>query len=237
MNSVLAITLARGGSKGVLGKHVRMLGGKPLLAWTIEQVNRTAYARNYVVSSDDKAILNIARRMKVHTIVRPKELAQDNTPTMPALQHAVQVMEDMYDKKFDIIAEIRATSPFKTSEDIDGAIALLIQSGADSVIGVTPLEDHHPARIKWLDERGFIHDFVPEPQSGRRQDLQPKAYVRNGTFYVLWREWVMGPTPRLFGHEHSLGLVMPPERSINIDTEMDWMLCEAMIDPTSSPSY
>jgi CMP-N,N'-diacetyllegionaminic acid synthase len=224
---ILGLTLARGGSKGVPNKHTRPMCGKPLLAWTVEAALRSKYLTEYWVSSENYDILKVASLYAALPLVRPPELAQDNTPTLPALQHAVQETEGKF--KFTYIIEIRATSPLKTTEDIDGCIERLIETGADSVIGVTALEDHHPARAKWLDEQGRIRDFVPEPQSGRRQDLTPKAYVRNGTIYALKRDAVMGEHGKLFGHEFSLGYEMPAERSVNIDTELDWKLAELLM--------
>jgi CMP-N,N'-diacetyllegionaminic acid synthase len=205
--------------------------GKPLLQWTLEAVDKSRYIDTYVVSSDDSNILQLARAawFGANTIRRPDELAQDNTPTLPALQHAVNYIEKGLGKQVDYIIEIRATSPLKTTADIDGCIERLIETGADSVIGVTALEDHHPARAKWLDEQGRIRDFIPENPSGRRQDLTPKAYVRNGTIYALKRDAVMGPNGKLFGHEFSLGYEMPAERSVNIDTELDWKLAELLM--------
>lgn len=234
MNNVLAVTLARGGSKGVPGKHLRKLGGKSVLAWTIDEVKRSGI-KDYVVSSDDLKIVHLANKLGARGLIRPAHLALDSTPTLPALQHAVRVYEDAISRhEFDYIVEVRATSPFKTAEDIEAAVDLLIASGADSVIGVTPLDDHHPARAKWLDDNGMIHDFIPEPESGRRQDCTPKAYIRNGAIYALRREWVMGSNPMLFGHPMSLAYVMPPERSVNIDTEMDWKLCELIAQERAS---
>jgi CMP-N,N'-diacetyllegionaminic acid synthase len=228
---ILGLTLARGGSKGVPNKHLREMCGKPLLAWTVEAALRSKYLTNtrYLVSSNDYLIRECAEENHVFTLARPDDLSRDTTPTLPALQWSVRHVERMYDITFDYIIEIRATSPLKTTEDIDGCIERLIETGADSVIGVTALEDHHPARAKWLDEQGRIRDFVPEPQSGRRQDLTPKAYVRNGTIYALKRDAVMGEHGKLFGHEFSLGYEMPAERSVNIDTELDWKLAELLM--------
>jgi CMP-N-acetylneuraminic acid synthetase len=223
MTSILAVTLARGGSKGVPGKHTRDLCGKPVIAWTIEEVLKSGLVDAYVVSSDDDDILNIASEYdEVKPLERPKELAKDTTPTLPALLHAV----NEYDPQgiFDYVVEVRATSPLKTHEDIDGAIRLLVDRDAESVIGMTEMQDHHPARAKWLDKKGVIHDFIPEPESGRRQDCKPKAYIRNGTIYAL-----RTPIERLFGHEISLGYVMDAERSVNIDTEIDFKLCEILM--------
>ena len=229
--TILAVTLARGGSKGVPNKHTRMLGDRTVLDWTIDAVLGCKYPTDYVVSSDDIKILDIAEGRNVEVIRRPDHLALDATPTLPALQHAIRAFEKRTGVKYDYIVEVRATSPFKTSQDIDAMIEMLITSGADSVIGMTAIEDHHPMRAKWLDEYGRIQEFIREPDSGRRQDCIPKAYISNGTVYALTREAVM-EQGKLFGHKTSLGYVMPGERSINIDTEMDWLLCKAMLERT-----
>jgi CMP-N,N'-diacetyllegionaminic acid synthase len=202
--------------------------GKPLLQWTLEAASKSKYLDEYYVSSDSEQILRLAQELYVGAILRPDALAQDDTPTLPALRHAVNRAEALHGR-FDLIIEIRATSPLKTTEDIDRCIELLRKWDVDSVIGVTALEDHHPARAKWLDDEGRIRDFVPEPQSGRRQDLTPKAYIRNGTIYALKRDAVMGEHGKLFGHEFSLGYEMPAERSVNIDTELDWKLAELLM--------
>ncbi len=226
--NVLGVTLARGGSKGVPNKHTRDLCGKPMIAWTMEAADKSTLLTDYIVSSDSAAILKIATDSQVIPIWRPKELAQDTTPTLPALQHAVSTLETILNFRFDYIIEIRATSPLKTTADIDGMIQKLVDSGADSVIGVTELSDHHPQRAKYLDgER--IKSFLPEVESGRRQDMLPKAYVRNGTVYALRRDAVMGEGGKLFGHENSIAYIMPAERSVNIDTELDFKLCELLL--------
>lgn len=223
--NILCVTLARGGSKGVPNKHTRQLAGKPVLQYTLDAVLNSKYSKYFVVSSDDNKILKMANHAGADTILRPAELCLDTTPTQPALQHAVQYYEKYKQMTFDYIAEIRATSPLKTTEDIEGAIDLMIGTNAESVIGVTALDDHHPARIKWLDERGYIRDFMPEPDSGRRQDCTPPAYIRNGTIYVLRRDRL----GKLFGHDQSIGYIMPAERSVNIDTELDFKLCEVLL--------
>lgn len=233
MADILFVTLARGGSKGVPDKHIRMLGDKPVIAWTIQAVKKSKHEGDYVVSSDSEEILKIVRRYKVHSLDRPGELALDTTPTIDALQHAVRHMEVINQKPYKYVIEVRATSPFKTTEDIDEAVTVLIERHLDSVIGVTQLEDHHPARAKWLDGDGYIRDFINEPESGRRQDCLPKAYIRNGTVYALSRDAVM-VQGRIFGHKRSMGMVMPEERSINIDSELDWKMCKLIVSERSA---
>ncbi len=229
---VLGITLARGGSKGVPGKHTRDLGGKPVIAWTVEAALASRYLDAYAVSSDSAAILGAAAAAGCRSnINRPAVLAQDDTPTLPALVQAANVMEDQHRMKFDYIVELRATAPFKTADDIDACIRLLDQSGADSVIGVCRLDDHHPARIKWVNDDGYLRDWPlnPEPASGRRQDCRPLAYIRNGSIYALRREAVMERFGKIFGHEKSLPYFMDPLTSVNIDSELDWLMCKAIV--------
>ena len=216
---ILAVTLARGGSKGVPGKHTRMLCGKPVIAWTIEEVLKSKLIDDYVISSDDDDILDIALSYGVKVIRRPSELAQDTTPTLPALQHAID-----RSMPAEYVIEVRATSPLKTVADIDGATQMLVDTQAASVIGVTEVSDGHPMRLKWITMSGRIRDFIPEPETGRRQDCKPKAYIRNGTIYAL-----KAPVIKLFGHKDSRAYIMPAERSVNIDTEIDYKLCEILM--------
>ncbi len=227
--NILGVTLARGGSKGIPGKHLRQLGDKSVLAWTVQAASASELLDYYMVSSDDSAILAEARKHGAGTLLRPALLAADDTPTIPALQHAVKHFERTTGQTVDAVVEIRATSPFKTTDDIDRVIQALLDSGADSAIGVVRLHDGHPARVKWLDERGRIQDFLPEPKSGRRQDCKPDAYLRNGTVYALTRKAVM-VEGRIFGHAHSVGVEFPAERSLNLDTEMDWQFAQFLAE-------
>jgi len=214
----------------VPGKHTRMLGGRPVIAWTVDEALKCPYLDDYAVSSDDPAILNAANRGNVALIARPPQLARDDTPTLPALVHAVGVREEQLGGRFDYIVELRATAPFKTADDIAAVIRLLDSTGADSVIGVCRLDDHHPARIKQIVD-GRLEDWpgCPEPASGRRQDCTPAAYIRNGSIYAFRRSAIMERGGKIFGHANSVPYIMPAERSVNIDSEMDWRLCLALV--------
>ena len=165
---MLGITLARGGSKGVKDKNIREVGGKPLLAWTIEQALE-AKLDEYVVSTDGAKIAAVAREYGATVIMRPDELATDTAPSIDALIHALDTSESAYNTEFDIVADIRNTNPTKLAYDIDGAVRKLIATGADCVCGVTRLEDHHPSRIKMIVEDRLI-DVWPEPEGGNRQE-------------------------------------------------------------------
>ena len=182
----------------------------------------------HVLSSDSSEILNAEPDFPVFRLNRPIDLAQDDSPTLPALQHAVFCAEYGTGITFDYIIELRVTSPLRTTQDIDTALELLVKSDADSVISVCEDQAHHPARMKWLDN-SWIRSFQPEPANGQRHLLLPKAYIRNGAIYAFPRKTIMGPEPKLFNHDHSLAYIMPKERSVNIDTYIDLLLAETIM--------
>lgn len=229
MTKTLGITLARGGSKGVPRKNIRPIAGKPLLAYTVEEALKCTLITEYVVSSDDPDILAAAFEYGAQAIERPAELAQDDTPSAPAVLHALEWAENFYNTHYDIVAELRVTNPLKTALDIDMAIKKLSKTAADCVVGVSKLEDHHPSRIKMIFNDKLI-DVWPEPRAGRRQDLEPEVYIRNGSIYVV-RADVLRAGRYFIGSDLDVRpWIMPPERGVNIDTEIDFMLAEQLIE-------
>src|SRR3990167_10601330 len=149
MKKVLGITCARGGSKGVRNKNIRDVAGKPLIAWTIEEAKKATLLSRYIVSTDSEEIAEVAKGHGAEVpFLRPAPLAYDWTPTYDVLKHALEWAEKEEEEEYDAIADIRCTNPFKVALDIDGAIDKLFRTGADAVIGVSKLEDHHPSRIK-----------------------------------------------------------------------------------------
>ena len=157
---ILGITLARGGSKSVVNKNIRPICGKPLIAFTIEEALKSNYINDYIVSSDSKEIMKTANKYGAKTpFIRPENLSSDTASSAAALQHAVYFMEDLHNKRYDYIVELMCTNPLKTVSDIDAIIKDIKTSKADSVIAVHQLEDHHPARIKKLNN-GQIIDYV-----------------------------------------------------------------------------
>jgi len=223
----LGITLARGGSKGVPGKNIRMLAGKPLIAYTIEQALRADLLDYYVVSTDSDEIAAVAREYGASVIMRPAELARDDTPSLIALLHALSATESDLGEYYDVVADLRCTNPLKTFLDIDGAIRKLQTTGADAVIGVCKVQDHHPSRLKRIFQDRLV-DIWPEPVSGNRQDLEPEVYVRNGSVYVV-RRLGLEEGIHIRMSEDVRPWIMPSERSVNIDTEVDFLLAEAIL--------
>lgn len=225
---VLAITLARGGSKGIPHKNLIDLCGKPLLQYTIDLAKDCEFIDRYIVSTDDIEILKYCQSKGVDVpFLRPAYLATDEATSVDALIHAVHFCENQDECKYDYIIELMATNPLKNKDDVEKCLIKLKNTSADSVIGVTKVEEHHPARIKKIESDKILDFCVPE-LSSRRQDLRPFAYIRNGSIYALNRDKLINEKHR-FGGLNSRPHVMPYERSINIDSIMDLKLCELFL--------
>lgn len=224
---VLGVTLARGGSKGVPRKNIKPINDIPLIAYTIREALKSKHINEYVVSTDDSEIATVARSWGAKIILRPGHLADDDTPSIDALQHALQVAEKKWGD-FQVVADLRCTNPLKDVGDIDGAIEKFIKTGADVVVGVSKLEDHHPSRIKRIFKDHLIDFAWPEDNRGQRQDLKPDAYIRNGSIYIV-RASALEEGIHFLGTDEIRPWVMPLSKSVNVDTELDFKLLEAML--------
>lgn len=222
----LGITGARGGSKGVPHKNIRLIAGIPLIAYTIMEAKRCSRLDRYVVATDDKEIAAIAEEYGAEVVVLPPHLTHDSAPLLPSLRYALEEVESN-GTDYDIVADLRATNPFKLASDIDGAIDKLIRTSADAVIGVTIVEDGHPARLKRIF-RDRLVDIWPEPKSGLRQDLEPEVFIRNGSIYIVGRA-AFDEGIHIKLSDNCRPWIMPASRSINIDTEEDFLLAEVLV--------
>ena len=226
---VLGIITARGGSKGVPGKNLKLLGGKPLIDYTIDAANDTPLDR-LILSTEDKKIADVARELGCEVpFMRPPELARDETPHLPVILHAVQWLRDHANYVPDIVLTLQPTSPLRSSADIAAALRMLELSDADSVVSVNRVTAHaHPMRMLRVADDGMASLFVSgEPvrrRINRRQDL-PDAWVMNGAIYACRTSVLSGTEPSLYG-DRVVAYPMPPERSISIDTPEDWIEAE-----------
>ncbi len=227
--NILGITLARGGSKSIKLKNIKKLKNKPLINYSIEEALKSRFLTEYIVSTDHKEIAKVAKKAGAKVpFLRPKVYSNDTASSVSALQHAVKFMEKELKIKFDIIVEIMCTNPLKTVKDIDSCINKIIQKDAESVIAVHQLEDHHPARIKKIVNDKIVDFAVKEPNEARRQDLIPKAYIRSGSIYCMKRDYLMKKNKR-YGGNKSRPYILPQERAVNIDSEIDFFLAEQLI--------
>lgn len=227
--NIIAITLARGGSKGVKKKNIREISGKPLIYYTIVEAKKSENIQDYIVSTDDNEIAEVSKKYGADVpFKRPDKFSTDKASSVSALQHAVNFMEKKKNLRYDIIVELMCTNPLKTSIDIDYCIEKMIKTDADSVIAVHELEDHHPARIKKIEDDKIIDFAVKEPNEARRQDLKPKAYIRSGSIYCMKRDYLMIENKR-YGGENSRPYILPSNRAVNVDTEIDFMIADKLI--------
>ena len=155
---VLGIVTARGGSKGIPRKNIVPLLGKPLLAYTAQAALAARRLTRTVLSTDDEEIAEVGRAWGLEVpFLRPLELARDDTPTIPVLQDVVRKLE-ANGESYDAILTLQPTTPLRRPEDIDGAITLLEQSGADAVISFVEVGEKHPSRMKFIGEDGHVVD-------------------------------------------------------------------------------
>lgn len=224
---ILAIIPARGGSKGIPRKNIRMLAGKPLIAYSILSGLQSNYIDRLIVSTDDAEISEVARSLGAEApFTRPAELASDTAKSLPVMQHAIRFCEEQEGKNYDFIVLLEPTGPMRIIQDIEGAIEKAIDTNADSVVGLMELEDANPIRVKKIVNDHIECFCMPEPEGLRRQD-QEKAYLRNGSIYVFKRDNLIHNNS-LWGKE-SRPYVMPRERSVNIDEESDFLVAEFYI--------
>ncbi len=226
---ILAVTLARGGSKSVPKKNIKEICGKPLIGFTIEQALKSRYIDEYLVSTDCQEIASVANEFGAQTpFIRPDEFSTDEASSLSAIQHAIEFMEKKNQIKYDFFIELMCTNPLKNADDIDSVIEKAINYNAESVIAVHQLDDHHPARIKKI-VNDKISDFcVEEPNEARRQDLKPLAFIRSGSIYCMRRDFILEKNKR-YGGNDSRPYILPPHRAVNIDTLHDFLLAEIII--------
>ena len=224
----LGVTLARGGSKSIPKKNIAGVAGKPLLAYTIEAAKRSKYLDDYIVNTDCEEIAAVAEKFgAIVQFGRPDELSLDTASSGDTLKYVVERFENETGTKVDLVTELMATNPLKTADDIDACVSMLIEKSADSVIAMGRLYDHHPSRIKYLDEDGVISDFYPEVPESRRQDLSPLAYIRAGSVYVMTRDQIT--TSLRYGGKKSYGYILPDDRFLNIDEPRDLLLAAQIL--------
>jgi CMP-N-acetylneuraminic acid synthetase len=225
--TTVAVITARGGSKGIPQKNLRTILGKPLIAYTIEAALQAKMLTRTIVSTDDEAIARISEQYGAEVpFLRPQHLATDAATSIAVLQHAVTYLAEQGDYATDIVVCLQPTSPLRSAEDIDQAVELCLQSGADSVVSLCQAK-HHPFWMKKI-VNGKVHPLIEEDEQHytRRQELPP-VYQLNGALYVT-RAKVLLEENRMLG-EYTIPYIMPQERSIDIDTQTDLQVAECIL--------
>lgn len=218
-HTVLGLIPARGGSKGVPRKNLRDVAGKPLIAWTVEAARASRYIDRLILSSDDKAIIDVVGALGCEVpFVRPAELATDEADSMAVVRHAVAALPERY----EYLVLLQPTSPMRRAEDINGAVEACISANATACVSVCEAEKS-PYWMMELGRDNMVQPlFPPDRIPDRRQDA-PRIFALNGAVYVARTDHLANGGTFLASNlpGTTLGYPMPKERSFDIDTELD----------------
>jgi len=228
--NLLVTVCARAGSKGVKGKNIRNLCGKPLIAYTIEQAKNWGKFTRLICSTDSKRIAGIARNYGAEVpFLRPKKLANDTAGKIDVLRHALLESERLYGIKFDALLDLDVTSPIRDARDIENIVNLFKSRKADCVFSV--VKAHRNPYFNMVEERlnatvGICKRL--RQAVVRRQDA-PRVYDMNASMYVYKRAFLLGRKNKMPYSGRSLIYKMPEESRIDIDSELDFKLMEFLV--------
>ena len=225
--AIIAIIPARGGSKSIPRKNIKLLAGKPLIVYTIETALKCKLLDRVIVSTDDEEIAAISKKHGAEVpFIRPRELALDTTPMLPVLQHAVSYLEQNEKLHIDIVVLLQPTAPFREASDIENCIEKLKNEKADSVVTVCEVE-HNPyfVMMKFQDDN-LVPLLKTEKPVTTRQDA-PKVYRLNGAVYAVRRDVLMNENKILT--DNTKAVIMPQERSIDLDRPLDFEFAEFLL--------
>jgi N-acylneuraminate cytidylyltransferase/CMP-N,N'-diacetyllegionaminic acid synthase len=224
---VLGLVTARGGSKGLPGKNLRDLCGRPLIAWSIDAVLQSQFIDDLVVSTDSQEIANAARGYGAEVpFLRPHELATDTTTSVDVIVHAISWLQTA-GREYGYIVLIEPTSPLREPQDIDAALRQMVDANADAIVSVCRAETTHPVFMYRRDCQGLLTPYAGGAgATPRRQDTEPVFFLE-GTVYASKIATLL--EQRTFCHEGTLGYEVPKWKSPEIDDIIDFLLVESII--------
>lgn len=225
---ILLTIAARGGSKGIKNKNIRPLFGKPLIAYTIAVAKKWGKADRVIVSTDSEKIAEIAKCYGAEVpFMRPRELAEDDTPKLKVLHHALRYFESK-GEFYDVLIDLDATAPLRLVSDLDNALKIFLSSDAKTLISVTRARKNPYFNMVEIDEMGFAKlSKIPDRPVYSRQKA-PKVYELNASIYIF-------RVPDIYELDSAISektviYEMPPERSVDIDSELDWLFVEFLVE-------
>jgi CMP-N,N'-diacetyllegionaminic acid synthase len=220
---VLGIITARGGSKRLPKKNILPFSGKPLIAWTIEKAQKSIYIDRLVVSSDDQEIIKISNNLSCDVpFIRPPHLSADTSTSAEVILHALEQLPN-----YDVIVLLQPTSPLRLTEDIDNCIEACIGNGLQSCVSLTEV-DKSPLWMYNLKDDYIISPLIQDEKQSLRLKNTEKTYIVNGAVYAFGCEWFK--KYQKFISESTKGIVMPLERSIDIDSKLDFYMAEKLME-------
>lgn len=224
---VLATICARGGSKGVKNKNIRLLGEKPLIQYSLDLISGSRYIDDYVISTDSEEIIEVVKTLGFRIdFVRPSELAGDKVSRIDAIRHAVEWKEKKLKERFDIIIDFGVATPFKSVKDADGSLEMLIECKAENVFSVSPsARNPYYNMVEIIDDTVRTVKQLDEHITDRRDAL--KVFDMNDGFNVWMRDTLFTKSPQF--NKNTKIFIMPRERSVDIDEEIDFAIAETLL--------
>lgn len=220
---ILGIIPARGGSKGVPKKNIKLLNGEPLISYSIRTGQESNLLTDLIVTTDSEEIIEVVKKYNCNFFKRTKKNAQDNTPIEPVLFELLESIK----KDYDLIVLLQPTAPIREGQDIDNVINMFIENKKlESVVSVVELEDIHPARMYSVDDENKMESLDSHKERYRRQDLEP-VYLRNGSIYAS-KVAALYENKKLIS-SNKKAYIMPEYKWANIDTERDFLITEILL--------
>lgn len=224
---ILAFIPARGGSKGVKNKNIRIINGKPLIAYTIEAAKGVKLFEDIIVSTDSEDIAYVSKKYGADVpFLRPSYLADDNSAVIDTIIYLINEMKNKFNKEYDIIVVLQPTSPLRCEKHIREGINKFIEKNADFLVSVCECE-HSPLWCNTLDSEGRMDYFIKEEIKNKNRQELPKYYRLNGALYIGKVESVINN--RGFIGKNSYSYIMSNESSIDIDSELDLRIAEVFL--------
>ena len=231
---ILGLITARGGSKGVYKKNIKPLAGKPLLAYTAAEALKSQKLTRVVLSSEDKEIIKVAQEYGIEVpYIRPKELAEDETPSLLVVKDLVKYLKIKENYEPDIIVLLQPTSPFRKSNHIDEAISLFEKNNADSLVSVVEIPHNYSPYSAMQLKDGFLKPFLDYDEKNNQRQKKPNFFARNGAaIYIFTINCLMNKNS--FYGDKILPYLMDEKLSLDIDTEWDFEIAEKIMENVKS---
>lgn len=225
---IICTICARGGSKGVPGKNIKSLAGKPMLAYSIDCARKAKIFDRIIVSTDDLKIKQVAEKLGLEIpFLRPKSLASDTSSRVSAVIHAVKKAEQLYQENYDIVVDLGNVAPFRTPEDVIGTVKMLIDTKAS--IAISGCVAHRNPYFNMVEKtkNGYVRVVKKLKTNLKRRQDAPQVYDMNDAVFAIWKKTLY--QKKSFLLPKRVLYEMPAERSIDIDTLFDWQLAEYLI--------
>jgi N-acylneuraminate cytidylyltransferase/CMP-N,N'-diacetyllegionaminic acid synthase len=228
---ILGIIPARGGSKSVPNKNIAAVAGRPLIAYTIRAALEARCIDRLIVSTDSEEIAEVACSLGAEVpFLRPPELARDSTAGIAPILHAIRWLDRNESYRPGLVACLQPTSPLRTARDIDAAVGLALDRNAEAVVSVAPVCSH-PYWMKQIDAAGRLLDAAALPRPFKQRQELPRLYALNGAIYLARRDVLLDH--ETWYTERTFAYIMPPERSLDIDTPWELYLASLVVEAKS----